>query len=260
MCERVGISEVLSIPLLHRVEARPATEPMPRRILISNDTTSCIPILTCDHTFSAIIMATFTSLRSFASSLKSSHTLTRRCLSSCSQSAPPPPASSLPPVHLSYIPHLVPYKLGLALQESIYALRGSPEVLLLLQHTPVYTEGRRGPQSDEASSSQITEEKRLTAVGADYVVTQRGGLITYHGPGQLVGYPILHLGKMGVSCCCPSQRFMLSIELTHPLSLLPTHSFRTDATWITCKTPSPPSSTRIHSQQSHHPTTIRACG
>lgn len=202
-------------------------------------------------------MTAFTSLRSFVSPLKSSHTLTRRCLSSCSQSAPPP-ASSLPQVHLSYIPHLVPYKLGLALQESIYALRGSPEVLLLLQHTPVYTEGRRGPQSDEASSSQITEEKRLTAVGADYVVTQRGGLITYHGPGQLVGYPILHLGQMGVSrvAITALDRFHRLTRL-HPVR---THSYRIDATSTTFKTPSPPSSTRTRSLQSHHPTTTRAYG
>ncbi|CAO1628257.1 unnamed protein product [Sympodiomycopsis kandeliae] len=132
----------------------------------------------------------------------------RQLSSSCS---PTPSSTTLPPVHVSYIPHLVPYNLGLALQESLYALRGNPEVLLLLQHTPVYTEGRRGDTTDQA---------RLQALGADHVVTQRGGLITYHGPGQLVGYPILHLGKMGLSNRCYVDKLQSSLQaFLHSYSL-----------------------------------------
>lgn len=119
------------------------------------------------------------------------HSLVRFSSSSSSSSA------SLPPIYYSHIPHLVPYTLGLALQEHIYSLRGDPEVLLLLEHTPVYTEGRRGPEGGSAS----LEGQRLKGQGADYHIAKRGGLITYHGPGQLVGYPILHLGKMDVSSC-----------------------------------------------------------
>lgn len=69
------------------------------------------------------------------------------------------------------------------------------DVLLLLQHTPVYTAGRR--ETDE--STLAIERERLTAIGADYIATQRGGQTTYHGPGQLVGYPILDIAAMDVS-------------------------------------------------------------
>ncbi len=63
----------------------------------------------------------------------------------------------------------------------------SPNTLLLCEHDPVYTVGiRRAPYPAE-------DEQRLTALGADFFRTNRGGLITYHGPGQLVCYPILDL-------------------------------------------------------------------
>ena len=58
----------------------------------------------------------------------------------------------------------------------------------------VYTMGiRRNTYSQE-------EEERLKKLGADFHLTDRGGLITFHGPGQLVAYPILHLRsfKMGI--------------------------------------------------------------
>uniref|UniRef100_A0A182P7U0 Octanoyl-[acyl-carrier-protein]:protein N-octanoyltransferase LIPT2, mitochondrial n=1 Tax=Anopheles epiroticus TaxID=199890 RepID=A0A182P7U0_9DIPT len=60
-------------------------------------------------------------------------------------------------------------------------------VLILTEHDPVYTIGIRTRGYDEA------EEQRLRALGAEFVRTNRGGLITFHGPGQLVAYPILNL-------------------------------------------------------------------
>uniref|UniRef100_A0A182S5L7 Octanoyl-[acyl-carrier-protein]:protein N-octanoyltransferase LIPT2, mitochondrial n=1 Tax=Anopheles maculatus TaxID=74869 RepID=A0A182S5L7_9DIPT len=60
-------------------------------------------------------------------------------------------------------------------------------VLILTEHEPVYTIGIRTRGYDD------TEERRLRALGADFVRTNRGGLITFHGPGQLVAYPILDL-------------------------------------------------------------------
>uniref|UniRef100_A0A182LXS1 Octanoyl-[acyl-carrier-protein]:protein N-octanoyltransferase LIPT2, mitochondrial n=1 Tax=Anopheles culicifacies TaxID=139723 RepID=A0A182LXS1_9DIPT len=60
-------------------------------------------------------------------------------------------------------------------------------VLILTEHDPVYTIGIRTRGYDEA------EEQRLRTLGADFVRTNRGGLITFHGPGQLVAYPILDL-------------------------------------------------------------------
>uniref|UniRef100_T1J567 lipoyl(octanoyl) transferase n=1 Tax=Strigamia maritima TaxID=126957 RepID=T1J567_STRMM len=62
----------------------------------------------------------------------------------------------------------------------------SSDTLLLLEHRPVYTVGIRRKEYAE------TEEK-LKNLGADFVQTDRGGLITFHGPGQLVAYPIINL-------------------------------------------------------------------
>ena len=69
-------------------------------------------------------------------------------------------------------------------------LSGLPEPrdsLLVCEHEPVYTIGVR---STDYSSS---EEQRLKKLGADFHHTNRGGLITFHGPGQLVAYPIMNL-------------------------------------------------------------------
>ncbi|XP_076227041.1 lipoyl(octanoyl) transferase 2 [Nomia melanderi] len=59
--------------------------------------------------------------------------------------------------------------------------------LILLEHNPVYTVGIR----DKAYT--VKEEERLKELGAEFFRTNRGGLITFHGPGQLVAYPILNL-------------------------------------------------------------------
>ena len=60
-------------------------------------------------------------------------------------------------------------------------------VILFVEHDPVYTVGiRRKGYTDDG-------RHRLTSLGADYIETNRGGLVTYHGPGQLVAYPIMHL-------------------------------------------------------------------
>lgn len=60
--------------------------------------------------------------------------------------------------------------------------------LFLVEHDPIYTVGIRRERYDEAF------EKRLKSMGADFVYTDRGGLITFHGHGQLTVYPILYLG------------------------------------------------------------------
>src|SRR5689334_6404056 len=80
---------------------------------------------------------------------------------------------------------------GWRLQEAVASrvAAGGPERLLLLEHDPVYTIGRRGTLDHLTASP--TE---LRAAGASVYRVDRGGDITYHGPGQLVGYPILALG------------------------------------------------------------------
>jgi len=89
---------------------------------------------------------------------------------------------------------VVDYRDGLALQERICAARQReelPDVLLLLEHPPVYTRGRRsGP--DELPMG----EDWYRMQGFDIVQTDRGGKLTYHGPGQLVGYPIMHVSSV----------------------------------------------------------------
>jgi lipoate-protein ligase B len=84
----------------------------------------------------------------------------------------------------------------LALQERTHAQRvagEAPDCLFLLEHRPVYTLGR----SADASNVLYCEEA-LREAGIECVATSRGGDVTYHGPGQLVGYPIIHLGEAGL--------------------------------------------------------------
>lgn len=63
----------------------------------------------------------------------------------------------------------------------------------LLQHSPVYTVGKRGGPADF-----LTAADELAASGANVVASPRGGETTYHGPGQLVVYPIVNLRELGV--------------------------------------------------------------
>ena len=69
----------------------------------------------------------------------------------------------------------------------------SPNTLLLLEHDHVYTRGRLS-----RDHHLITPEYELTALGVPVHETDRGGQITYHGPGQLVGYPIVNLRQLGI--------------------------------------------------------------
>jgi len=67
-----------------------------------------------------------------------------------------------------------------------------PDTLLLLEHPPVYTRGRR----TEAHDLPMGEDW-YRAQGIDVVDVDRGGRVTYHGPGQLVGYPIMRIADVG---------------------------------------------------------------
>ncbi len=93
--------------------------------------------------------------------------------------------------HELWVCHLgvVPYREALNVQETLRARRQAgelPDMLLLLEHPPVYTRGRRS-RPDELTLG----EDFYRARGIEVVSTDRGGRVTYHGPGQLVGYPIV---------------------------------------------------------------------
>jgi lipoyl(octanoyl) transferase len=86
---------------------------------------------------------------------------------------------------------LVPYDEALALQQRLRAARQAdlvPDVLLLLEHPPVYTRGRRTAAGELPMTEAWYAER-----GIGVVDTDRGGRVTYHGPGQLVGYPIMRI-------------------------------------------------------------------
>lgn len=86
---------------------------------------------------------------------------------------------------------MVEYGEALALQERLRAARLEdelPDVLLTLEHPPVYTRGRRSLPGELPMG-----EEWYLAQGIETVQTNRGGRVTYHGPGQLVGYPIVRV-------------------------------------------------------------------
>jgi lipoyl(octanoyl) transferase len=79
-----------------------------------------------------------------------------------------------------------------------------PDTLLLLEHPPVYTIGRSG------RAEHWGDDVRLRATGIPVYHVERGGSVTYHGPGQLVGYPILSLAR---HCAGPKAYMRLLEEL-----------------------------------------------
>ncbi len=97
-----------------------------------------------------------------------------------------------PPLHVAWLGR-VAYAPALAMQEELVARKiadpdGTPDTLLLLEHEPVYTIGRTPDRSSLASPAALPHPVETI---------HRGGQATYHGPGQLVGYPILDLGHRG---------------------------------------------------------------
>ena len=90
----------------------------------------------------------------------------------------------------------VPYEKALEYQENLLARRIAEETrdsLILLEHPPTITTGRKGN-----TEHLLVREEYLRKHGISFVHASRGGDITFHGPGQIVGYPILNLKNHGM--------------------------------------------------------------
>ena len=89
---------------------------------------------------------------------------------------------------------LIAYAEAWELQKRVVAARKTgtiEDVLLFCEHPHVITQGRSGKSANLLASESVLRQK-----GVEYFATSRGGDITYHGPGQIVGYPILNLGAI----------------------------------------------------------------
>lgn len=108
-------------------------------------------------------------------------------------------------VYLANYP-LLPYQEALNLQKQVLSAKiegNFPDTLLLAEHPPVITLGRRGKKENIRASREALRREKI-----EIIHTERGGDVTYHGPGQIVGYPIFALANYGKDL----SRFVSSIE------------------------------------------------
>jgi lipoyl(octanoyl) transferase len=102
-----------------------------------------------------------------------------------------PPSNTCRATWLGTVDYLKARELQLALLEKVHA-GAEPNTMLLLEHPHVYTKGRLSKQTDV-----LLPEEDLATKGIPVFETDRGGQVTYHGPGQLVVYPIINLREWG---------------------------------------------------------------
>ncbi len=102
--------------------------------------------------------------------------------------------ASLPPLWVVSFPGRQPYRVLWELQKRLWAQRHAgriPDCLLLLEHDPVVTLGKNAERGNV-----LVDHQTLAARGVDVVEVDRGGDVTYHGPGQIVGYWIFDLRSL----------------------------------------------------------------
>ena len=122
-------------------------------------------------------------------------------------------------------PSCVPYRRGWELQRSIHSdvvAGGRDETLILLEHEAVYTAG-----------SRTAAHERPTGGETPVIDVDRGGRITWHGPGQLVGYPIVRVDGRGDAVACVRRIERLLIDLLAPLGVAGTQIEGRSGVWVT---------------------------
>ena len=127
---------------------------------------------------------------------------------------------------------LIPYREAWAIQEQAHAgvLAGGPEQLFLLEHPPVITFGRRAADS---AKNLLASRERLAEMGVEVVESDRGGDITFHGPGQLVAYPILNLAARGLTPAGYVHRLEdVVIEALRDLGVQATKDAKAPGVWV----------------------------
>jgi lipoyl(octanoyl) transferase len=117
--------------------------------------------------------------------------------------------------HLGRVAYMPAWTLQKQIQARLIAAKRQdppamvPHVLLLVEHPPVYTLGKSGD-----ASHLLLSEAELAAHGAVFYPIDRGGDITFHGPGQLVGYPILDLDRFFTDIHCYLRALEETVILT----------------------------------------------
>ncbi|KAL0143760.1 lipoyltransferase 2, mitochondrial-like protein [Mucor lusitanicus] len=121
------------------------------------------------------------------------------------------------PIGYLTLPGLVKYDAALELQSYLVSRRHKitqntletsepADMICFLEHPPTFTAGRR-----IRGKTEQEEEERLKKLGADYYETMRGGQITFHGPGQLIAYPILDVRDYQLNVRCYVSRLEKTI-------------------------------------------------
>ncbi len=110
--------------------------------------------------------------------------------------------------YLGRMPYTAASRLQQALSAALVNGTGRP-TLLLLEHSPTITLGRRS-SSDEI----LVPREKLAKLGVAVVATSRGGGTTYHGPGQLVGYPVVDLGRLSLGARAYVLRLAHALQRT----------------------------------------------
>lgn len=127
---------------------------------------------------------------------------------------------------------LMDYRVAYQLQTSLVLARRHQgpgnDTFLVVEHPPVYTLGRRGGREFLMVSDDFLAEKQI-----EVVPIERGGVITYHGPGQLVLYPILHLKQAGLAVAEYVDRLEeLMIRLAADVGVQAVRDSRNHGVWV----------------------------